>query len=278
MVLCPRGADEPDDAVLTEEDLAAFRRATGGLHQALGRTPWPESGLLCHVFEQVNQWTDEREKERLKLSAHSRYLKDLLDQGRERQLLEEVGHGGFQRLAPGLLKETHEYLLDVLRFRQAHQLRKALQARVQLQPVWTRLAPLIAGVATGPILILDVGEAWNELVGRPLREAMTATGALLAAFALLVAQLASHVPRAPASPLGRVRTLLRVCARVIPVFAGALLLAGVLSGLVLWTLADTSLRKGSMPEQLLLWTPLSLFLGVFVGIIAQGRTVAVRER
>jgi hypothetical protein len=78
----------------------------------------------------------------------------------------------------------------------------------------------------------------------------------------------------------RARWFGRIAARALPVYAGAWALALASSFLVLLSLTGTSATElealgGAAPlplgRQVLLWSGLSLFLGIFVGLLAQGR-------
>lgn len=152
------------------------------------------------------------------------------------------------------------------------------------------LSPLLVGVPAGTLLVLDVGTAWSEVLlpGHEWAFRGTLLVSLALAFLTLVGGLARHTADDARKPgLGGAMTWIGGLARRgLPVFLGAWSLAFVCSFLVLISLTGTSETLVAVGDadvalpllrQTLLWSSLSLFLGIFLGLIAQGRGLYGRK-
>jgi hypothetical protein len=171
------------------------------------------------------------------------------------------------------IRRAHEFLLDGLAYKRADKLRKDMQSRIALPWSWTRFKTLAVGVPAGTLLVLDLGTAWNEVLVEGGSCSLIVILGLIASFALLVGDASRHIPGFAESPRQRVW---RICRRVFPTYVVALVWALVVSWFILWSLQGASLAPESatpirLSRQLPLWTSLSLFLGLFMGLLLQGK-------
>lgn len=246
---------------------------------------WPEAEALEALLARVLRWGEQRREEARRSAKAAEACMRILDRGDEAGALALVGSEELSLLPAAAIRRLGRFLLDHLQFRPAHRLRGRAANRVQLPAAWTHLAPLLGGVAGGTFLVLDVGTAWNDVVGAasPLGLVVTVSLAVALSFALLAGNLASRMAASSQAPIGSGQRALRICARVFPTYLAALLLATFVSAVVLFTLEGTPSRQqasgAALPfwPQVLLWASLSLFLGLFLGLILQGRGVAAEE-
>ncbi len=224
---------------VTVEQCAELDAAADELKAAVRNLAWPEAHAVKAILEQLACWRAERLDEARRSAKASEACARALDRGDEAWAVAAATSAELELLPPAMLRRLGRFLLDRLLFRAAHRLRARVRERAQIPAVWTHLAPLFAGVASGTFLVLDVGTAWNDVVAAhsPIGLAATVALSLLLSFVLLAGNLASRM--AAADEPAPVR-LSRVCRRVLPTYALALLLAAGVSGLVLVTLEGTS--------------------------------------
>ncbi|MCB9669571.1 MAG: hypothetical protein H6734_08885 [Alphaproteobacteria bacterium] len=162
-------------------------------------------------------------------------------------------------LRPQDLTRVQAFLLDGMRWADAARLRAQVADRVDLRAPAVHLLPIFAAVAGGSLLVLDFGDAWLQMAAGGLGPRYALTVVLTLGMSFLV--LATTIG-------GRSRCGSRVLVvRTAPVFLATWLTAAVSSGLVAITLGSVSLI--TLP----LFASLALFLGVFVGLILQGRSL-----
>jgi hypothetical protein len=260
--------------------------ALDALNASIRHAAWPEVLLVRHALDAARCW-----HRALLVRARSSWraseeVRGLMDRGDEHGLTERLSGTG-RGLEPTIalvlpaedLRAVHRYLLRHLRFREASRLRREAHGRVRLPASVMHLAPLLATVMAGPLLILDMGTAWNDIVGgHPRQYATTVCLALAVSLALLFYDLAGRGGMGTASTRrGRLASAAAMLLRVLQPFGLAFVLAFLVSALVLWTLSGTSTAPaGGYWAQVVLWSCLSLFLGIVVQLVLQGRG-AVRE-
>lgn len=215
------------------------------------------------------------------------FLCRLLEQRDEARIIGFVrSHENPSTIDPEILRRLHAFLLDSLRLADAERLRRKLPAskeapdgkaatEVRLPTLPGYLAPFVAAIASGTFLDLEIGKAWNEVLehGLSFRYWATIGLALLGSFTLLAATLGWRLNPSRDARFSRIRRVAQVSWRALPAFLGALLVSAVVSGVVLWTLEDTHIRK--LPHgdpipflpHLFLVTSLSLFLGLFLSLV-----------
>ncbi len=291
------------DLPFSSEQPRLLRERLDELGAGLENVAWPERKLFARVIDSTRRWIDSREgasaeaaRKSAEAARHSaeavkeiERLKDLMDRGDEEGVIAFAASGESGRLgklpAEHVLR-LHRFLLDHLHLRNAEALRDAVRERVPLRAVWMYLAPLIAGVASGTVLVLDVGTAFDDLAVKsslPIAYWGTLAVTFISALALLWATLASRVRAGPPGKRSWFRRVAQSARRVAAPFLGATTIAGVVSAVTLWLLAPTRTLKGvdepgEWVATWVLWTGLSLFLGLFVSIVVAGRGVGGEER
>ena len=234
------------------------------------------------VMDFVDKWIKRGDKAKgsISLSADDRAGAD------------EFGPRHYELDAETLLR-LNEFLLERQHILRAYRLKRASaqgdrgvddknkkEVKAQPRSWFSYLSPLAIGVPAGTLLVLDVGTAWNEVIfaGKEWAFRGTITLSLLLAFFTLVGGLARRTAGdvREAGVLGWGKWIWQMVKRSLPVFVGSWALAFLCSSLVLISLAGTSttgtyINLLTLGKQSLLWSSLSLFLGIFLGLIAQGR-------
>ena len=174
-------------------------------------------------------------------------------------------------------------MLDNLLFREAESLKRKAHGRGAFATRAQFLAPLVSGSLGGTFAFLGGGSVFNELVpdvaqplARPLSYWGVSCGTALVSFVLLTADLGSRMAAMNKDSLWDrwAPRLLRVGA----VYAFVCALVTVETSMFVLALRGTALGKTSDPLwQLGLWAPVSMFFGVFVGLVLQGRSAAQRD-
>lgn len=245
---------------------------------------WPESALVGLWLPSARRaWQSLADKLDASREAQTQ-LEPLLASADETALASAFPADRTQLLPGDDAKRLHRFWLDRLEFRRAAAMRRQLAGQVQLPSWYAYFAPMFAGILSGPLLMLDVGGNWNELLGAPGGQVtvhlwVTSAVALSAAFLLMTSMIAQRLgPTGSRGAQDRPRWW-AVASRTLPSFGGAVVLAVVAVGLVLTSLEGTSIRgQANAPypfvPQVALWASLSLFLGIFIGLVAQGRSAA----
>lgn len=257
---------------VTVEQYDEVVAATASIAPALGPLGWPEQrivdGLMAALEAGCLDALDEGRKSRAVVEA----TRSMLEREDEPGLIELTGDSERLQLLPvGLLRDLHEFFLKHLLFKEARLLRAAVAERVPLPSPMSWMMPLYGAVAGGTFLVLDVGDAWLDLVKDKAwwRYGSTIAVTFVASFWLL---LGSSGTVSTGSRLGR---FLRHCIRVFPPFIIALSVSVAVSAIAMATLGRFDQPDSAL--LLLMWSALSLFLGVFVGLIVQGQGVTRRH-
>jgi hypothetical protein len=165
--------------------------------------------------------------------------------------------------APTWTAEAGRFWLRRLEFRRAQALRNA---GAQVPSRFAFYAPLIVGISTGPLTTLQVTEFADGLIaGEPWKFILAALASLGASVGLLWSDLRNQT-RGLAPALARQRAW--------KPGAALLLFTFLTSGLV-WLLRTKTYDQPL--KSAVVWTSLSLFQGVFLGLIAQDRGSAKKE-
>lgn len=227
-------------------------------------------------LDAVEAWLDVQRERADRSERCSEYVRELVAKGDEaaiRKLVDE-DRGMLDDVTNDVLRSVGRFLLDHLMFRKAHVHRERFSDRVQMPAVWTYLAPLLVGVAAGSLLVLDVGTAWNDVMP-PERTLGWIFMVLLSygtSFLLLAGGLAARMAASTETEGGWLGKALSVGKRVLVTYLGTAAIALVVNAITLLTLEGTEFRRDvPFGYQLVLWTGLALFLGIFLGLIQQGR-------
>ncbi|MCC6522833.1 MAG: hypothetical protein IT373_09250 [Polyangiaceae bacterium] len=268
-------------ALVGLEQCRELDAATHELLLRLDVMAWPEADVVRQVLRAVEQRSERWREQARRRYAEVERVTRLLDRGDDQAVLALVERDDdltLDLLPPEELRRIARFLLLRLRYRAASKLRVRVQARAQLPGPVSHVAPLFIGVSGGTLLVLDVGTAWNEVVlpGHGTGYVLTVCAALTLSLLVLAGSVVSLMPRSPRGSAGR--RALASAVRVLPTFVAAFALACFISWLVLTTLAGTATRLGPggtpipLASQVVLWGSLSLFLGLFFGLILQGRS------
>lgn len=246
--------------------------AASAIRPALGALGWPEQtilrGLLQRLLDAGREALDEGRKSRAVVES-TRVLLAREDEAALASLTQDTA--SLALLPVSTLKDVHGFLLKHMLFGSARALRANCADRVPLPSPLGWMMPLYGAVAGGTFLVLDVGEAWLDLVKNAAwtRYGATVGLTLLASFLLMAGS--SGTVTSAGSRLGQ---LLRHAARVVPTYLVALVVAFTVAAIAMATLGRFS--EPHAPLLLVIWSSLSLFLGVFVGLIVQGQGITKR--
>jgi len=253
-------------------------------------TSWPEREFVGALLSRLSGWNRDARQRSLASEVVIRKVRraiDRRDEGALVGLVREPSGDSLALLPPDDLRGLHRFLLEQLAFGGAQKLRGRVAERVQLPSIWSHLAPLGAGVVAGSLLVLDLGTAWNEVVapGHLVGYVATVVLSLASSLSLLLIDMAARRGKPQGRSSSAVRALVRHVIRVLPVFLGSFALAFLASSVLLATLHDTAAREVASGDATLvlafwkqagLWSSLSLFFGLFLGLILQGRSVVKR--
>ena len=177
-----------------------------------------------------------------------------------------------------LARRLYYWHLDRFDVSSAMQLRGDFDLpHVRWWPVHYR--PMYLGVIAGAIMTPDASMAWHDLVahGNWLGVLLIILGAIAATLSILAYAVESTLSVPPAQRVGyRIRRLLP---RVGRVFLVCLAFSLTVNAVLLSVLGSSTLVS-SVPAgvagrffQLMLWSSMTLFVGIVVGVVVQGRRV-----
>jgi hypothetical protein len=240
---------------------------------------------LCGVIE---GWVEEIHRGTVADSEQRRKWQEQMQAGDEEGLgrLAEIlarddaagrpgAEAAFLQLGPALLGQLGRFWWRRLNFVRARELRQA-EARwragtedgegLQVPSGWAHFSPLLVGVCAGPLATVQLDGLTSPMLlaltgaEGPGRFGLTVALCLLVSFLLLWADVRRRAN-------GLASTLL--AQRMVLPGVGLVVFSCAVAGLVLWLKEGVSAVK---PATVLLWGSLSLFQGVFLGLIAQGRS------
>ena len=260
--------------------------------------PWPEHAMVVAALAPFQAWLEATQK----CLDEDQEVRELLDEGNPDVVIGHLFSGsamlGLQvraevarRLSPKTIRATVTLLLHQLRLSHAQWLsdwcRGARPDVPELPTVGAYYGPLWAGVLAGAFFTVSLGKTWNDIAeaggGQFMATIVLGYGVTLL---LLAAEMRNRLFVPHGTPPWRT-----VARRVVPLFAAAMGVALVESLLLLWLCADTEtaqmpVRKAGERYSLAsvegvrvaaVWTGVSLFGGVFLGLVAQGRRVSAED-
>ncbi len=280
----------------TLDQCREFGDSLSVLGAKLSGVAWPEAMVVADSLRNAGEWLNGRLLLARRSEGENERVQRLLDSGEEepiRALLLPGERSGLANLSESTLRNVGQFLLDHLLFRDAQDLGTLVQDRVRIKSKWGHLQPLLLCVLGGSILFLDVGTDWNSVIGQGFPFFMTVFSAQFLSFFLLTADLAGRMIPASATTGMKIDLLRKAVRRVMPVYLLSMVLSIAVSALTLVSLGNSDLRfsisdrlvvhgpeilheRDLLPwgDQLALWSSFSLFLGVFLGLVVQGRSAA----
>ncbi|MEQ1503281.1 MAG: hypothetical protein ABMB14_13675 [Myxococcota bacterium] len=254
------------------EELCAASRA---LLIQIGPLGWPETLLVGSLLHRLELRSQDALAEGHASRAAVESVSRVLERADEAALAAVIRDPEQLALLPVTeIRRIHADLLGLLRFADADVLRVAVTDRIRLPTATNHRMPLFAAVAGGTFLVLDVGEPWLALVHDHAwgRYGFTVGLALAASYGLLLNDLGPRLTAGPTSAAARWGTL---AIRALPTFLLAGSVSVGVSALAMSTLGLLAPTAAGVLS-LLLWSALALFLGVFIGLIAQGESATRR--
>lgn len=284
------------------DELRDVEAALATMSDAIAVLVWPEAKLVNDEIDLWRGWTT-RARERAKSAARSAVrVREALDRGDEAACVALLGEAERQTIAdvpPADVRRLHSFFLHHWLFAEAKELAATAAGELDLPPVRRFLAMTFLGVAAGPIFVVDFGLVFNSVLLPGREMAFAATVLLCAAGTLAVlgtavrstpadGGIAGQSGQAPGAGIGawlrRVRGSGEVkTRRAAGVWALTYVEAMVLSVLFLEILGNNpdlrTLDGVALPwlPQVLLWTSLSQFFGLFIGVIVAGLRVGSEE-
>lgn len=255
------------------EELVAAGQA---LHDQIGPLGWPETRLVNSLLQRLVQRSLDALAQGRRSRAAVKELDLVLERGEEAELSALIRDPDRMELMPlEELRRIHQNLLGQLRFSDAEYLRRSVASRVRLPNRITHMMPLYGAVAGGTFLVLDVADSWLQLVPDEAWGRYTATLllALGGSYALLFNDLSPRVGTRKTSQLQRSLLLI---SRTLPTFLEAAAVSVTVSALAMATLGQLTWSLHGF-LLLALWSALSLFLGVFIGLISQGQSATANS-
>ena len=250
--------------VLDEPDLATAEQRRRTHAALLGCGLWDAASELRHGLK-------ERRKDTRPLLDDA--LRDAIVR-RDEEAIALLGEQTDPAPSPAVIQAAYAALLNSLSYLGARRISRADGGRTALPAIWSRLRMPAIGAIAGPLLVLDVGSNWDALIPghRSIEVGLLILAALALSFTALATEVWGQLRRDADS--GRLWHLLRVSRRALPTFGAVFAIAAVSAAGVLGTLGDMGAYE--LLELLLrwlLWSSLSLFLGMFLGLLLQGRRV-----
>lgn len=257
---------------------------------------WPEMALFETMVGDLDGWaTSVRDSVMVRRNA-DKDLERALASLDEAALCAVLGVGdpstndnrsadALRAASPRLLVEAHGFLLRQLRFDMAGLLKQRLKKErpeVNAPGMLARFSPLWSGVLGGGMFTLSLAKTWNDLAATGgISYVSVVVLALFGGLAFLAFDLRKRVQ----SPTGGTWGL--VGRRILPVYGVAVVIAALESAGLLVAMGDTdaallsgagagALQLGSDVwfAAVVMWTAMSVFGGIFLGLIAQGRGAA----
>jgi hypothetical protein len=290
-----RGKGERLRAVDLERARDLARETTSALH-ALG-IAWPPQCLVDVPLAQLEHWCEKLLAVTTQREEREAELMHAIAAGDEQSVLDGFRPGpdgrceSARQLSGTTLRAAHQFLLAQLLYRDATRVRRMILAErpeVQVSSIVVHFAPLWSGVLGGAFFTLSLAKTWNDLArlgGPPFFVALG--GSVVGAWAFLMYDLRGRVHSLPGEETS---VWSKVATRVAPAFGASVMIAVLETLALLWvcqgtesvisgTLAGFELDLGTAAgvRAAALWSAITLFGGIFVGLVAQGRG-AVSER
>jgi hypothetical protein len=264
-----RGAANGDPRVgdYLRDELEKSRR---GLCEALHGTSWPESALGKRLLDGLPAWIDLQVK---KVAARDDVVRAIDECDEKRAVDYSEDQERLADLPADALRALGLFFLRRMLYWKAFKLRRAVKDRAQIPTPFSVLMPLLVAIPVGVLAIMNIGDQWmNGLLTADAwgRRAVVEVVALLLALALLITELNWRAPKGVA---GLARASLAVIRRVLLTYGACLVMAGVSAWAMLKLVPARPAPACTYVQVWFLWTALTLGLGLFLGVLAQGQNL-----
>ncbi len=259
----------------SEPQCLALAEALSQVRAALTLQSWPEEIALAKLLEELDKWRHDELSHAQRLAETDALVRSLLDAADENRLIDTLRADNIEvttgLLSPETIRAFHSYLLAALRAGDATRLRRVAERQVRLPHVLTYFSPLMLGALGGVWLVLDIPQEWASFADKwwGLEYLVTVLGAHGLSLLLLATTFTKHTGWGKTWPLRIRRT-----GAILAVHGLAFTLATISTAALMWIFRDTALvMRAHFAGQLVLWSSLSLFLGLFLGLILQDRSM-----
>jgi hypothetical protein len=223
---------------------------------------------VCHAIE---VWLDRASRNHELRASLVHDLDDALREGREDDVAALVeADREHDLLGEAMLRRVNRFYLNRLAFDRARRLQRQHPAK-GLRGTVGHYAPLVLGVAGAPLSSIQTDKIWSPLLGSFAKNHAspsyhgTAWSLLLVCLYMLWTEVRRSAPEPAWGVLAR---------RAWKPFLTLVGLNHAVNGLVVLVAPQSDSEQAGMLATLFLWGNLSLFMGVFLGLIAQGRRAA----
>ena len=255
------------DCPLLDDDSAdSWRRALRALRKLAEPLPTPSEIALDAVGHAVEMWIKVALKNHERRQDRLREMEEAMTDGREDDLMRLIEEN-HQLLGKGELRKAGNYFLHRLNFKNASRIRDEWHAPVPT--TFSFFSPLLFGVVGAPLSSIQTDKIWQPVLKEVAETWMAPHYHLVAWLPLLVSgyMLLAELRRAAAS-LDVREALRRAVKPLLVLFA----INYAINAGVYWVAPQgVDVNPAGMLATVFLWGNLSLFIGVFLGLIAQGR-------
>lgn len=264
--LCKESTHEVDMPLVDVETASEWRESLQGLRTLAEPLPWHVEGAVDALASAVEDWIAVGEANRLRRSQVVDDLHTAMIDGNEGEVLRLTS---LERLLLGKaeIARVGRYFLRRLRFDEASRLRAYCE---DVPTSYQYYAPLLLGVAGAPLSSIQTDKIWEPLLveahdGQFLKYAFVVLPMLLISLYLLYSDV-----KLRAADLTFKEVLRR---GAVPLLLLLLVNYGG-NWIVWWAVAKEAAHTAGPYATTAMWGTLSLFLGIFLGLIAQGRGMA----
>lgn len=259
------------DVPLIHPDSAPqWTRAIAELRAAAIPLPWHTEGATDEVAAALEAWVSVAQENHARREERLRQLRDkMAEGGQQEDTVLKIATEQQSLLGTVVLREIGFYYLRRIDFGRARSIRQRVHG---VPNALAYFAPLLFGIIGAPLSGIQTDKIWSPLLedvaaGHLLGQIhywLVAVGMLSFSIYLLYADI---------HKVARDLTLWQVARRGALPLAAILTLNYSVNGFVYWAVAREAAIESGPVLATFLWGSLSLFFGVFLGLIAQGRGV-----
>ena len=259
-------AHEVEMPLVDEDTAAEWRSALHALRTLAAPLPWHVEGAVDALAGAVEEWIVAGEANRVRRKQLVEDLQTAMSDGSEAEVLRLAFE---ERLLLGKAEigRVGRYFLRRLRLTEAKRVRAFCD---EVPQAWQYFAPLLLGVAGAPLSSIQTNMIWEPLLvdahaGDYTKYAFVVAPMFLISLYLLYSDVKVRAPDLDFKQILR-RGGLPLLLLLLVNYGG--------NWVVWWSVSrDVALEAGWLVTSVM-WGTLSLFLGIFLGLIAQGRGMA----